>query len=46
VQELLGHRDVSTTTDRLAIVRRQNEQRPYSFGYDFTASYPDDQKAE
>jgi hypothetical protein len=31
-------------TVRLAIVERDNEERAYSFNYDFTASYPADQQ--
>jgi hypothetical protein len=33
-------------TVRLATVQRQDEQRAYSFRYDFTARYPDDQAAK
>jgi hypothetical protein len=32
-------------TVRLATVQRQDEQRAYSYRYDFTASYPDDPAA-
>jgi hypothetical protein len=32
-------------TLRLATVQRQDEQRAYSYRYDFTASYPEDEAA-
>lgn len=33
-------------TVRLGTVQRQDEERDYSYRYDFTASYPDDQAAK
>src|SRR5690242_16386322 len=33
-------------TVRLTTVQRQDEDRSYSYRYDFTASYPDDQAAK
>jgi hypothetical protein len=33
-------------TVRLAVIRQQDVERPYSFRYDFTARYADDQKLE
>jgi hypothetical protein len=33
-------------TVRLTTVQRQDEERGYSYRYDFTASYPDDQTAK
>jgi hypothetical protein len=33
-------------TVRLAVVQQQDEEQAYSFRYDFSASYPDDQAAK
>lgn len=33
-------------TVRLGIVQRDDEERAYSFNYDFTAMYPEDQSQE